>query len=95
MIEDTPQTHDLQARILLLFSCSVLSNYFVISWTVAHQALLSMRFLRHYRNRFGKKMKHWILDMEYQSSDALQVLGRLGSVGNNPPALQEMQEIQV
>ena len=48
-----------------------------------------------YRNRFGKKMKHWILDMEYQSSDALQVLGRLGSVGNNPPALQEMQEIQV
>ena len=40
-------------------------------------------------------MKYWILDMEYQSSDALQVLGRLGSVGNNPPALQEMQEIQV
>ena len=23
-----------------------------------------------YRNRFGRKMKHWILDMGYQSSDA-------------------------
>lgn len=23
-----------------------------------------------YSNRFGRKMKHWILDMEYQSSDA-------------------------
>lgn len=48
-----------------------------------------------YSNRFGRKMKHCILDTEYQSSDALQVLGRLGSGENNPPALQEMQEIQV
>ena len=29
-----------------LFSCSVVSDSFVIPWTVAHQASLSMRFLR-------------------------------------------------
>ena len=28
----------------LLFSCSVVSDYFATPWTVAHQALLSMEF---------------------------------------------------
>ena len=33
--------------LLLLFICKVISDSFVISWTVAHQATLSMGFPRH------------------------------------------------
>ena len=33
--------------LMLLFSCSVSSDSFVISWTVAHQTPLSMGFPRH------------------------------------------------
>ena len=32
--------------LLLLFSCQVMSDSFVISWTVAHQATLSVGFPR-------------------------------------------------
>ena len=32
--------------LLVLFSCSVMSNCFAISWTVAQQAPLSMEFSR-------------------------------------------------
>ena len=63
-------------NVYAVLSCSVLSNSFVTSWTVAHQAPLSMEFSR---------QKHWIDSLLFPQK------GIFLTQGSNPGLLHYRQ----
>ena len=72
----------------LLFSCEVVSNYFVTPWTVAHQAPLSMGFPRQeYQNGFPFPSPGDLLNPEIEPASPALAGGFLTTESPRKPLL--------